>query len=368
MAIGAVGLTTQILNNHIKSVLLLAGFPVLLLVMMFSFFAVLEYGASSHVPLMNTYAGYARVPDTVLGAWDRAVDAGWNAVAQYGHWAFLAAAIWFTIAYFFHGRMMRMATGSVPVTRKQMPRIYNLLENMCISRGIPMPQFEVIDSPALNAFASGISDDTYKIVLTRGIIERLSEDELEAVIAHELTHIVNRDVRLLVISIIFVGMISFFCEMSWRGLRHGLRPNLYARRDRDGGGTIIVMLTGVAILAIGYFFALLIRFAISRRREFMADAGAVELTKNPEAMMRALQRISGNDVVSAMPDEVQQMCIVNSHAFMGLFATHPPIEKRIEMISQMTRTAVPEQQVSLKRGPRRPWGSAGAPPDSGLYG
>jgi heat shock protein HtpX len=243
-----------------------------------------------------------------------------------------------------------------------MPKIYNMLENMCISRGLPMPKFEVIDSPALNAFASGLNEKTYRIVLTRGIIEALQDDELEAVIAHELTHIINRDVRLLIISVIFVGMISFFAEMAFRTMVHGGRLNFYSRRNKnDGNGALIILLIAVVILAIGYWFALLIRFALSRKREYLADAGAVELTKNPEAMMRALMRIAGRDKIKGMPDEVQQMCIENSHNFMGVFATHPPIDDRIKAISVMTGTPVPDMTVSLRRPPSRPWDGGTAP-------
>jgi heat shock protein HtpX len=345
MALMAAGLTTHILNNHIKSALLLMGFPLLLMLMLGGFYMAMD----------ATFQGSA--PRQVPIDWDHAAQAGIYGILRYGHLAIGAAAIWFLIAWFFHGSMMRMASGAQPVTRQQMPHIYNMLENLCISRGMQMPQFEVIDSPALNAFATGINDKTYRIVLTRGLIERLSDDELEAVIAHELTHIMNRDVRLLIIAVIFVGMISFFAEMVFRLLVYGGRPNYYMRRrnDRGGSSALLMMLIALAILAIGYFFAIVIRFAISRKREYLADAGAVELTKNPEAMMRALLRISGNDRVPSMPDEIQQMCIENSHNFMGIFATHPSIEDRVQTISRLTGTPVPELQVSLKRGPRGPW-------------
>lgn len=344
--LAATGLATHIFNNQLKSVFLLAGFPVLLLLMMAAFFASLDA------------LSQGSMPNAVIN-WQHAGEAGIAGILRFGHWAFLAAGAWFVIAFFFHGQMMRAATGAQPVTRAQMPRIYNLLENLCISRGITMPQFEVIDSPALNAFATGIGEKTYRIVLTRGLIESLSDDELEAVIAHELTHIMNRDVRLLIISVIFVGIISFMAEFVFRMLVHGGRVNYYSgrrgRRD-GGGGHIVVLLVALAILVIGYILAIVIRFAISRKREYMADAGAVDLTRNPEAMMRALLRISGHDAIQGMPDEVQQMCIENSHNFMGIFATHPSIDDRVKVLSDMTHTPVPELQVTLRRPPLRPWG------------
>lgn len=342
MALVSAGLGTHIFNNQLKSVLLLAGFPLLLLLMLASF-----AGLMSGMAYQNGFDWYRFQTGAVDG------------VMRYGMWAVIAAGIWFTIAYFFHGQMMRAATGSQPITRAEMPRIYNLLENLCISRGITMPMFEVIDSPALNAFATGIDDKSYKIVLTRGLIDRLDDQELEAVIAHELSHIMNRDVRLLIISVIFVGMISFLAEMLFRTLVYGGRPNHYrSSNNKEGGSPLPIMLIALGVLAVGYLFAIVIRFALSRKREYLADAGAVDLTRNPEAMMRALLRISGNDRVPDMPDEVQQMCIENSHNFMGIFATHPSIPDRVAVLSRMTGTPVPSLEVSLRRGPRKPWGDA----------
>jgi len=379
MALRAVGLSTHIMNNHIKSALLLLGFPLLLLLMLGTFFAAMDLTLKSSNPMRNIMISHevidraasqrdAYLPPLKLpkraGPWESAMQSAKYGMMRYGHFAVGAAAVWFLIAWFFHGSMIRMASGARPVTRQQMPKIYNMLENLCISRGIPMPQFEIIDSPALNAFASGISEDTYRIVLTRGIIEALQDDELEAVIAHELTHIINRDVRLLIISVIFVGMISFFAEMAFRVLVHGPRVNYYrSSRGNDKGGAVIVFIIALVILAIGYVLALLIRFALSRKREYLADAGAVELTKNPDAMMRALMRISGRDKVAGMTDDVQQMCIENSHNFMGVFATHPSIDSRIKAISTMTGTPVPDLSVSLRRPPARPWDN-GQPPAS----
>ncbi|MFH1157484.1 MAG: M48 family metallopeptidase [Pseudomonadota bacterium] len=365
MAMMAVGLTTHIMNNQIKSVLLLMGFPLLLILMTGGFFGAMD-AAFQGTPSSGGYPAHDF-------NWEHAWQAGLDGILRYGHIVVGAVAVWFLIAWFFHGSMMRAVSGAQPVTRQQLPQIYNMLENLCISRGVPMPKFEIIDSPALNAFASGIGDRTYTIVLTRGLIDRLGDDELEAVIAHELTHIMNRDVRLLVISVIFVGMIGFFAETAFRSLIHGRRPNNYARRSssggRNGSGALVTMLIALAILAIGYFFAILIRFAVSRKREFLADAGSVELTKNPEGMMRALLRISGNDKVTGMPDDLQQMCIENSRNFMGIFATHPSIEDRVQAISRMTDTPVPQLQVSLRRGPREPWqgGIPAAQPGKGPW-
>jgi heat shock protein HtpX len=329
MPAATLGLSTQIYNNHLKSAILLAGFPFLLLLMMGSFFAGMD--ALTQSAAAQTVHSGASID------WHRALNVGLDNVMHSGHWAILAAGLWFVIAYFFHGNMMRMASGSVPITRAQMPKLYNMLENLCISRGIPIPQFEIIDTSALNAFATGIDQKSYRIVLTQGLIDTLPDDELEAVIGHELTHIMSRDVRLLIISVIFVGMISFFCHMVFRMLVNGGRSS---RRENKNSG--ILLLLALVILAVGYVFAIVIRFALSRRREYLADAGSVELTKNPEAMMRALLRISGHDAIPGMPGDIQQMCIENSQNFMGIFSTHPSVEDRIRTISAMTGAVIPQ--------------------------
>src|SRR5690606_27472288 len=131
---------------------------------------------------------------------------------------------------------------------------------------------------------------------------------------HELTHILNRDVRLLIVSAVFVGIISFLAQALFRMFIYGRRPNYYRpRHGRGGGGAAMVAVMALALLVvmIGKLFALAIRFALSRRREYLADAGAVEMTKNPQAMMRALMRIRGHDAVKGMPEQVAQMCIEN---------------------------------------------------------
>lgn len=342
----AFGLTTQIYNNHVKSGFLLAGFPVLLLGMIWSFCA------ATSAALQASFTHYLPDGSSRSIDWAQAFHAGWQGVLHYGHWAFLTASLWFLVAYFFHDSLMRMATGARPVTRQEYPKIYNMLENLCISRGIAMPAFEIIDTPALNAFASGLSDKNFKIVLTRGLVERLSDDELESVIGHELTHIMNRDVRLLIISVIFVGIFSFLAQFTFRLLANGVR---IPRREGKGGAGLI-MLVALVVLCIGYVLALVIRFALSRKREYLADAGSVELTKNPEAMMRALLRISGHDEVPRMPQEMQQMCIENSHNFIGLFATHPPIGDRIRAISEMTNTPIPTLERPAAASAAGPWG------------
>ena len=253
----------------------------------------------------------------------------------------LIVPCWFVVAWFFHAKMIRKLSHSHPVTRKEEPELYNLLENLSIAAGVPTPRLEIIETHARNAFASGIDQKSFTVTVTRGLMHALTKDEMEAVLAHELTHILNRDVRLLIITVIFTGMIGFFLQMVWSNIRYGY---VFSGDKRRGNG-VIIMIALAVILWLGYMLTLCTRFAISRKREYMADAGAVQLTKNPEAMMSALQRIAGRDVIPETTGDIAMMCIENHKPFMGLFATHPPIEKRIRALSEITGAPIP--QISL---------------------
>jgi heat shock protein HtpX len=343
MALVTTGIATYRWNNNIKSVLLLLAFPLLLLLLLWLLALIGGYllaDPTSHLvaPVVWQQTGQSyQIPATqpTLTPLDFASDLAIQGLP----WVFGVAAVWMLIGYFFHGMMINGATGAHAVTRTEEPRLYNLLENLCISRGLQTPKLNVIETEALNAYASGISDRTYAVTVTRGLINRLDEPELEAVLAHELTHIINRDVRLLIITVVFVGMISFMAEMSWRSLRSGA---FRSGGGRKGGGIILIFLIAAVLLAIGYGMALVLRFAISRRREYMADAGAVELTKNPNAMIAALEKISGNAHIPNVPPDVQQMFIENPpdrFSFLEMFATHPPIKDRIAALQELGGTA-----------------------------
>jgi heat shock protein HtpX len=246
------------------------------------------------------------------------------------------AVVWVLIGYLFNDSIIHMATGAVAVTRQEQPQLYNLLENLCISRGLATPKLYVIDSEVMNAYASGIDDKSYAITVTSGLLATLNRDEIEAVLAHELTHIIDRDTRLLIITIVFVGMISFLAQLLWRSIRFAAFTR--GRSRKGGGGVIILVLIAAVVMAIGYVLALVLRFALSRRRELLADAGSVELTKNPDALIAALLKISKNAELPHVPSEVRQMFFENPPSFFdlgGLFATHPSIEKRVQILEQL---------------------------------
>lgn len=338
----AIGLQTHIWSNNSKSVLLLAGFPVLLLLVMYGLFL-----------LFAGLTGESIGPDPIAGPFLWAADG----LARAWPFAIAGAILWFGIAYAFYQNMIDAATGAHPVARSAEPRIYNLLENLAISRGLKTPDLRIIEDQGLNAFATGLHEGQYSITVTRGLMQALSDRELEAVLAHELTHIMNRDVRMLVIAVVFVGIFSFVGEIAFRGLWHsgGMRTRSSSRSSsRDNGqGQIIAIVAALVMIALAYALAIVIRFSLSRRREYLADAGAVELTKNPDAMISALQKIAGNANVQA-PSEVREMFIENPHSdFASIFATHPPIEKRIEALVRFAGGRIDAPPAPRKAGP---WG------------
>lgn len=319
MALAATGLNTHIWNNNIRSILLLAIYPFIIGIMVWAVAYIIGYSQAGQEQAANYYA-------------TNIIEAYWPTILT-------IVAVWFIVAYFFNTRMIGMLAHAHPVTRQQEPELYNLLENLCIARGMKMPNLSIIETHACNAFASGVDNKSYRVTVTRGLMNRLRKDELEGVLAHELTHIINRDVRLMMVCVIFTGMIGFAAQLAWSSIRHGM---IYSRRSRNNGGGVMIMLGIALVLWVGYMATLFTRFALSRRREFMADAGAVELTKNPDAMMRALMRIADRDHIPGAPDDIAMMCIENAKPFMGLFATHPPIESRIRALSEVTGTPVPE--------------------------
>src|SRR6201991_4627256 len=235
----AYGLYSHIVSNKFRSMMMLAGLFLLIYVLV--------------------YAGALLAEVFFHG--DRSVDfylraAGSDLAAAFP-WATIPAALWIVIAYFFHQNMIDAVTGGESVTRQQQPRLYNLLENLCISRGIPMPKLKIMDSPALNAFASGLNRRQYSITVTTGLLNALNDQEIEAVLGHELTHIRNGDVQLMVIAVIIAGVVGFFGELFFRmftnsGWRFGggRSSSSSDSDDRKGGGAFAIVLLAIALIGV----------------------------------------------------------------------------------------------------------------------
>jgi heat shock protein HtpX len=322
----AYGLYTHIASNKTRSILLLFGLFLLIYVIVFAGAILLE----------------------VFLRQDRSVDyylrAAWHDLYRALPFATIAAAVWIVIAYFFNQQIIDAVTGGHAVTRKEAPRLYNLLENLCISRGIPMPKLKVMDTEALNAFASGLNQRQYSVTVTSGLLKELNDQELEAVLGHELTHIRNGDVQLMVIAVIIAGVVGFAAEIffriffssNWRfgGGSSSSRSSSSSDGDKkSGGGAIMAILVAVALIVLAWFLSLVVRFALSRSREFLADAGAVELTKNPDAMISALRKIENRGELDGATSAVMEMCIDNPReGFTDLFATHPSVDSRVRAL------------------------------------
>jgi heat shock protein HtpX len=317
----AYGLYTHIQSNRRRSIALLIGLFFLVYVM--------------------TYAGAL-----VAEALGRNASLNYLMTAAFRDfikaWPFVTVGtlVWIFIAYKFHQSIIDAVTGGRDITRTENPRLYNLLENLCISRGITMPKLKIADTDVLNAFATGMNDKQYAITVTSGLVKNLNDQEVEAVLGHELTHIRNGDVRMLVIAVIMAGAISFFAELFFRmmlqgGLSWGGRRSSSDSDSKGGGGAIIAIVIAIALVAVAWLLSIVIHFALSRSREYLADAGSVELTKNPDAMISALRKIEGRGELPGATSSVMEMCLDNpreGNSFADLFDTHPPIDKRVEAL------------------------------------
>lgn len=353
----AFGLYTHIRANRIRSILLLGGLFLLVYVMTFAGALVLE--------AQNTRLTL-----------DQHLARAWRDLGQSAPFVTIGTIAWVTIAYFWHQRMIDAVTGGRDVTRMEEPRLYNLLENLCISRGLPMPQLKIVPNAALNAFASGLNEKQYAVSVTTGLLDALDDAELEAVLGHELTHIRNGDVRLLVVALVMAGVLSFIGEMVFRSIFDSRRMRSRSDSDRKGGAWP-AMLIALVLIALAWFLSIVIRFGLSRSREYLADAGAVELTHNADAMISALRKIENRGEIEGATSAVMEMCVDNPRSgFADLFATHPSVDDRVAALVRFAgghdpgplSVAPPASGTTIppQEGGGGPWG--GPPPSQGPWG
>lgn len=378
----AYGLYTHIASNKFRSMLLLAGLFLLLYVLVYAGALVAEVVINGD-RTVNYYLTHA-LSDLISAA----------------PYATVAAIAWIIIAYFFHQKMIDAVTGGHDVTRKEEPRLYNLLENMCISRGITMPKLKIMDSPALNAFATGLNPRQYSITVTTGLLKTLNDQEIEAVLGHELTHIKNGDVQLMVVAVIIAGVVGFFGELffrlftnlSWNSGSGGSWSSGSSSRSSSsssndskssgGGGAVIVIIIAVVLIVVAWLMSQVVKLALSRSREFLADAGAVELTKNPDAMITALRKIENRGELPGATSAVMELCVDNPReGFADLFATHPSVDSRVDALvkfagghdpgplpppsdeteEQDAQDAQASEQDAPPPLPKGPWNDSGKP-------
>ena len=362
----AYGLYTHIQSNRRRSIALLIGLFVLVYVLVFAG-ALLAEALTVEAPL-----------DYLLRA------AEYDFIKAFP-FATAGAIVWILIAYRFHQSMIDAVTGARPVDRREEPRLYNILENLCISRGIPMPTLRIAEDDALNAFATGLDQKQYSITVTRGLINALNDQELEAVLGHELTHIRNGDVRMMVIAVVIAGVISFFGELIFRLFFQSAFYGGFGGRRRGGGdgdrkgGAGIAIIIAIALIVVAWLLSIVIRFALSRQREYLADAGSVELTKNPDAMITALRKIENRGELHAATSAVMEMCLDNPReGFSNIFDTHPSVDARVAALVKFAgghdpgplALEAPEPQARLadQSESEGPWGDAPPPQQQGPWG
>jgi heat shock protein HtpX len=360
----AYGLYTHIASNKTKSMLLLAG--------LFLLVYVIVYAGALVIEVLN-------VGDAPFDYYLKAALADVIRTLPYSTGA---AMLWIVIAYFFHQSIIDAVTGGRDVTRQEQPRLYNLLENLCIARGIPMPKLKLMDSEALNAFATGLNRRQYAVTVTTGLLNTLNDQEMEAVLGHELTHIRNGDVQMMVIAVIIAGVVGFFAELLFRGFANfggygwGWGGTSYSSSssssssssdsgssDRKGGGgaAILIIVLAVVLIIVAWALSQLVKLALSRSREFLADAGSVELTKNPDAMISALRKIEGRGELPDATSAVMELCVDNPReGFADIFATHPSVEARVNALVKYAGGHY-EAPLELPMQPEKPDGQPDQP-------
>lgn len=267
--------------------------------------------------------GYVFGQLTELG-YAGAVIAGVLAVA--GAWA----------SYYASDRIILTISGAREASRDTYPYLYNAVEGLAIAAGIPAPRLYIIDDTAPNAFATGRDPQHAAIAVTTGLLDKLNRLELEGVLAHELAHIQNYDIRISTLAAVLVGLVALMSDWFLRSMRWGRR-----RGGRDGGGAGLLMLAGLALAVLAPFLAQVLRLAISRSREYLADASGVMLTRYPEGLAAALEKISAD------PEPLEVANKATAHLYIvnplrewggwlnGLFNTHPPVEERVRRLRAM---------------------------------
>jgi heat shock protein HtpX len=249
------------------------------------------------------------------------------------------------VSYWWSDKIILGISGARPATRKEFFDFYTTVENLTISQQLPMPDLYVIEDTAMNAFATGRDPKHAVVCATTGLLNRLKRSEIEAVMAHELSHIKNYDIRLMSIVTVLVGMVSLLADWMLRMTRFGRSRKKNSKRESSGGQLrLILFIAGILLALLSPLIAQLMKLALSRGREFLADASAAAMTKNPEGLARALEKISSDqEPLEAANKATAHLYIANplNNAFNGigifaqLFNTHPPVAERIERLHSL---------------------------------
>jgi len=239
-------------------------------------------------------------------------------------------------SYWFSDKIVIKMTGAKPASREEHFNFYTAVENLSITAGLPMPKIYVINDPAPNAFATGRDKKHAVVAVTTGLLQALDKTELEGVIAHELSHIGNRDMLLSTVAVVLAGFVSIISNIFLRSRLMG------GGRDRDSKAGAIIMIAGIVLLILAPIFAMLIRLSISRKREFLADASGALLTRYPEGLAKALEKIGKYGAPMARASDATAHLFISNpfgaksmRGLHRLFLTHPPVEERIKILRGM---------------------------------
>lgn len=244
------------------------------------------------------------------------------------------------IGYYQGDKIALLTNGAQPLADEEAPDVHNIIENLAITAGIPKPKVYIIDSPAMNAFATGRDPEHASMAVTTGLLSHLTRAELEGVIAHELSHVKNYDIRFGTLVAIFVGFIVILSDLFTRTTLWGGMGGRRNNNDREGGNQIqaLLFIVGLVFLILSPIFAKLVQLAISRQREYLADSSGVLLTRYPEGLASALEKISQSTPLKTASASTAPLYIANPfnpHALANLFSTHPPIAERIKRLREI---------------------------------
>lgn len=254
--------------------------------------------------------------------------------------AIVISLIMSLVSYYSGDKIALWTAGAQPIKKADNPYVYRLVENLCITAGLPLPNIYLINDSAINAFATGRDPNHASLALTTGAVEKLENEELEGVIAHELSHVKNYDIRLMMVVIVLVGTIALIADWFLRMRFFGFR----GRDDNDRGGgqlAAILMIIGIVLAILSPLIAQLIQLAISRKREYLADAAGALLTRYPEGLVKALEKIKNfNQPIRRASTATAHLYIASpfsaKKSLTNLFSTHPPIDDRIKKLREMT--------------------------------
>jgi len=270
------------------------------------------------------------------------IGLGWFLSYYFNEQAVLFIAVFISvfmsfISYWYSDKIVLAISRAKPISHEQAPELYHIVENLTITAGLPLPKIYVIDDPSPNAFATGRNPKNAVVAVTRGLLQILDKTELEGVIGHELSHVGNRDILLSTVVVVLVGAITMIADIFLRGRLFRGRKS-----DGEGGGQAqaIFMIIGLVFVILSPIIAKLIQLAISRKREFLADASGALLTRYPEGLASALEKISKNSIpLRFATNATAHLYITNPLKNKGLaklFMTHPPIEERIKRLREMS--------------------------------